>query len=135
MRRSRIADHLGPDFEGRPAQHQPYGVTRILQCRLGIGQVVWTPPAVREAAAVARREADTLTLADYAQTWIQHRDLKPRTRIAYTAALANHIDPALEDTPLGELSAPAVRAGPRNLVTTWVGCDATFCPIVTARSP
>jgi len=110
-------------------------VTRILQCRLGIGQVVWTPPAVREAAAVARREADTLTLADYAQTWIQHRDLKPRTRIAYTAALANHIDPALEDTPLGELSAPAVRAGPRNLVTTWVGCDATFCPIVTARSP
>ena len=109
-------------------------MTRILQCRLGIGQVVWTPPAVREAAAVARREADTLTLADYAQTWIKHSDLKPRTRIAYTAALANHIDPALEDTPLGELSAPAVRAGPRNLVTTWVGCDATFCPIVTARS-
>jgi hypothetical protein len=43
----------------------------------------WTPPAVREAAAVARREAETLTLADYAQTWIEHRDLKPRTRIAY----------------------------------------------------
>lgn len=73
-------------------------MTRILQCRLGIGQVVWTPPAVREAAAVARREADTLTLADDAQTWIKHRDLKPRTRIAYTAALANHIAPALEET-------------------------------------
>jgi hypothetical protein len=31
---------------------------------LRIGQVVRTPPAVREAAAIARREADTLTLAD-----------------------------------------------------------------------
>ena len=70
----------------------------------------WTPPAQREAAAHARREAETLTLAAYADTWIEHRDLKPRTADLYRALLANHIAPTLGDTSIGELTAPAVRA-------------------------
>jgi integrase len=70
----------------------------------------WTPPAAREAAEEARREAETLTLADYAQEWITHRDVKQRTREGYRALLANHIKPTLGDTPIGELTALNVRA-------------------------
>ena len=71
----------------------------------------WTPPAAREAAAEAARQAQELTLGEYADEWITHRDVKPRTREGYRALLANHIKPTLGDTPVGELSAPAVRAG------------------------
>ena len=66
---------------------------------------------------MARREAETLTLADYAQQWIAHRDLKPRTREGYRALLANHIAPALGELPIGELTAPTVRAWYAGLAT------------------
>jgi integrase len=77
----------------------------------------WTPPVEREAAAHAQREAQTLTLGEYADEWITHRDVKPRTREGYRALLANHIKPALGDTPVGEMTAPAVRAWYAGLAT------------------
>jgi integrase len=77
----------------------------------------WTPPAAREAAAEAAREAQELTLSEYADEWITHRDVKPRTREGYRALLANHIERTLGDTPVGELTAPAVRAWYAGLAT------------------
>jgi hypothetical protein len=35
----------------------------------------WKPPAAR----AAEHKAATITLADYADEWLEHRDLKPRT--------------------------------------------------------
>jgi hypothetical protein len=77
----------------------------------------WTPPAAREAAAEAARQAQELTLGEYADEWITHRDVKPRTREGYRALLTNHIKPTLGDTPIGELTAPAVRAWYAELAT------------------
>jgi integrase len=77
----------------------------------------WTPPADREAAAEAARQAHELTLGEYADEWITHRDVKPRTREGYRALLANHIKPTLGDTPIGELTAPEVRTWYAELAT------------------
>ncbi len=53
----------------------------------------------------------TTTLRAFADTWMEQRhDLRPRTRELYESELRLHILPALGDTPLAELSTPAVRA-------------------------
>lgn len=65
----------------------------------------WTPPAAR----AAEKTAKSTTLAEYARTWIEQRNVKPRTRLGYESLLANHIEPVLGRTPLRHLTAETVR--------------------------
>jgi integrase len=65
----------------------------------------WVAPSERVAAT----HAQAITLAEYAQTWVDQRTLKPRTRIGYQATLDNHILPMLGRVPLRNLSSETVR--------------------------
>jgi hypothetical protein len=47
----------------------------------------WTSPQKR----VAEVQAQHITLAEYADTWIRERNIKPRTRNGYEALWDNHI--------------------------------------------
>jgi integrase len=66
----------------------------------------WTPPAMRAAA----RKARSVTVGDYADRWLEHRDVKPRTRGHYAVIIADHIKPSIGRIPLRNLTAEAVRA-------------------------
>lgn len=65
----------------------------------------WTPPAMRATA----KRAKGVTLAEYADTWLTHRDLKSRTRTHYKALLEDHIKPKLGRTPLRTVTPETVR--------------------------
>jgi len=60
----------------------------------------WTPPLSRSAA----KRAKALTVTAYLSTWIEHRNIKPRTRAHYTAILARHISPTLGKVAVVDLS-------------------------------
>lgn len=66
----------------------------------------WTPPAARAAA----KKAHAITVAEYADRWIEHRDLKPRTKTHYEALLADHIKPKLGPVALKTVTPETVRA-------------------------
>ncbi len=53
--------------------------------------------------------AEVLTLREYAQTWLEHRTLKPRTREHYTQLLRSLILPTLGDVALTALTPTRVR--------------------------
>jgi integrase len=64
----------------------------------------WTPPEAQGPAALK------LTLAAYADQWLKHRDLKPRTREHYAKLLAQHITPPpLGPLPIASITADDVR--------------------------
>jgi hypothetical protein len=64
----------------------------------------WTSPKKRVAEAVAQH----VTLAEYAKTWINERNVKPRTRIGYEALWDNHIH-TFGKVPLVHLTAESIR--------------------------
>jgi integrase len=66
----------------------------------------WSPPA--ERFAEGRNKA--LTLADYADRWLEHRNLKARTMTHYRALLDEHISKKLGAIPIKNLTADAIRA-------------------------
>jgi integrase len=63
----------------------------------------WTSPEKRVAEVVAQH----ITLADYADTWIRERNVKPRTRIGYESLWDNHIAP-MGKVPLVHLTPESV---------------------------
>lgn len=63
----------------------------------------WTPPEADEAPV------PKLALAAYAETWLEHRDLKPRTREHYRELLDDKILPKLGPLPLASITADDVR--------------------------
>ena len=69
---------------------------------------VWEPPGAE--TVTPRRKT---TLADYAEIWLAHRDLKDRTREHYRKLLDSHILPAAPDglgaLPLASITADDVR--------------------------
>lgn len=65
----------------------------------------WIPPVER----AVQTKAKALTLADYAERWLEHRDVKPRTRIHYRALLDKHIIPGLGSVPLMAVTPEAIR--------------------------
>jgi integrase len=69
----------------------------------------WLSPAQRHAV-MYESLTSAVTLADYATEWIQHRPLKPRTRIHYSRILANHIAPELGSISISNLRAARVRS-------------------------
>lgn len=66
----------------------------------------WISPRSRQATKEA---SPTLTLATYAKRWIDHRDLKPRTREHYRSLLDRQILPDLGEVPLSGLTSEMVR--------------------------
>src|SRR5258708_36142793 len=74
------ASYIGPDL----ARHYGPGTyaksmdaeTWLGEERRLIDQGIWTPPKQR----AAQRKAHKVTLAEYAETWIEHRKIKPSTR-------------------------------------------------------
>jgi integrase len=65
----------------------------------------WTSPKERAATQVAQ----SLTLADYAKTWIEQRNVQERTRIGYEASFNNHIEPDLGPIALRSLTSEMIR--------------------------
>lgn len=49
------------------------------------------------------------TFGTYAQRWLQHRDLKPRTRTHYGILLDNQILPTFAERPLRAITSESVR--------------------------
>ncbi len=64
----------------------------------------WISPDERKTRAAVLGQ----TLGDYAQSWIQNRNLAPRTRKLYTDSLAHHIAPTLGEIGIGLLTADDV---------------------------
>lgn len=64
----------------------------------------WTPPGARRAAS-----RSAITFGQYADQWVQRRDLKPRTQDHYRSLLDRQILPAFTDVPLKALTSEAVR--------------------------
>src|SRR6516165_2914305 len=76
----------------------------------------WVAPNLR----IAEKKAKTVTLAEYAQTWIDQRHVKPRTRIGYQALHDRHIAPTLGRVPLTNLTPESVRGWFASLGTEHV---------------
>jgi len=99
--------------------------------RREIDREAWSPPGAPKAQAI--------TLRKYAETWLEHRTLKPRTREHYDQLLRNQILPTLGDVPLTSLTpsrvrtwhagldakAPTVRAHAYSLLRTILGTAVT----------
>jgi integrase len=64
----------------------------------------WTPPEANELAT------PKLTLTDYANKWLEQRDLKARTYEHYRKLLDDHILDALGHWPIASITADDVRA-------------------------
>lgn len=65
----------------------------------------WRSPTARTAS----RDAARVTLADYAETWLRQRPLKPRTVALYRDLLDRRILPVLGGTPVGKLAPALIR--------------------------
>ncbi|SBS75596.1 Phage integrase family protein [uncultured Mycobacterium sp.] len=74
----------------------------------------WTPPAQR----AAQKKAQGVTVASFAATWVEQRNLKPRTKAGYEAHVARLKESTLGPVPLGQLTPEAVR-------TWYAGFDKT----------
>ncbi|MDO3298786.1 tyrosine-type recombinase/integrase [Mycobacteroides abscessus subsp. massiliense] len=70
----------------------------------------WTPPEDRAAL----RAVAGVTLREYAEHWMRHRDLTPKTRSLYTRLLDTRILPALGDEILKGITPSKARAW-------WIG--------------
>ncbi len=65
----------------------------------------WVSPRKRKAEVIAQH----ITLAEYAETWIAERNVKPRTRIGYESLWENHIQKPLGRVALVHLTPESVR--------------------------
>jgi integrase len=67
----------------------------------------WLPPAAPKAAPVTVRE--------FAEAWLSHRDLEDRTRDHYAQLLRDHVFPRFGSTPVPSVSPAEVRTWHANL--------------------
>jgi integrase len=82
----------------------------------------WTPPAMRSAA----KKAKAITVADYIATWIEHRNIKPRTKAHYSDLLKRHINDTLGRVAVKNLTPEAVRA--------WHAATLTDKPVMRSHA-
>jgi integrase len=68
---------------------------------------IWTPPARR---AEIQEETPILTLDAYAASWLESRDLKPRTRFHYARILERLIKPSLGQVAIDTITPALVRS-------------------------
>jgi integrase len=74
----------------------------------------WVSPKRRTKEIVARH----ITFAEYGQTWIDQRNVKPRTRIGYQSLFDNHLTPTLGKVALVHLTPESIRAWHAGLGST-----------------
>jgi integrase len=103
------ASYVGPDMVRHKA-HRTYTSRMdaehwLADERRKIERDEWVPPAQR----VAENKAKAVTIAEYAKIWVQHRNLKPRTRSAYGDIIRLHFG-RVGKVPLRNLTSEAVRA-------------------------
>lgn len=77
--------------------------------RVAIAADRWAPPGAEAAQARAAKLA-VVEFGSYSDSWLQARDLKPRTRAHYRQLLDAYILPAFADVPIRHLTPTAVRA-------------------------
>lgn len=73
---------------------------------------LWLPPGATD------RPAARLTFGTYADTWLEHRDLKSRTREHYRTLLDNHLMPTFETMPIASITPDDVRGWHSNFGTS-----------------
>jgi integrase len=109
------ASYIGPDgkrhyapttFTLRTTAEGWLANERAFMERTAMSSEPWTSPKQR----AAQQQAESITLADYAPTWIEHRNVKPRTRIEYESLSESEILPDLGQIPLRSLTGDTVRA-------------------------
>lgn len=84
--------------------------THLAAVHTEISREKWVSPAVRKATALP-------VLAEYADTWLDDRTLKPRTRSHYRKLFTAHILPALGQHTLNLITPTVVRTWHANLST------------------
>jgi integrase len=109
------ASYIGPDrqrhyapttFTFKVGAEGWLGQERAFMERVAMTGETWTTPKQR----AAKTQAESLTLADYAKTWIEHRNVKPRTRNGYESLSESVIGPKLGDVPLRLLTPETIRS-------------------------
>ena len=120
------ASYVGPDLVRHTAPRtflaKGDGEAWLNRVDRSIGQGDWEPPS-RTAATV--RSAPT-TVGEYAEGWLDRRDLKDRTRSHYQALLRRQILPTFADVPLADVT-------PRQ-VAEWHHKLGTSTPTVRAHA-
>jgi integrase len=74
----------------------------------------WVSPKKRTKEIVAQH----VTFAEYGKTWIDQRNVKPRTRIGYQSLFDNHLTPTLGKVALVHLTPESIRAWHSGLGST-----------------
>lgn len=101
------ARYTGPDMKLHSAPHtfetRLDAEAWLTDERRMIVAADWTPPADRGAL-----RHDPIVFGTYARTWLNERDLKPRTRAHYSSLLRHQLVP-LDDSPLTGITPPQVR--------------------------
>lgn len=99
------ASYVGPDLVRHKApttyQTREDAEGWLYKQRGAVSGDDWTPPAARKQAAV--------TFTDYADPWLEMRDLTPRTRALYTSLLRTHITPSFGDMAVTTITPIHVR--------------------------
>jgi integrase len=93
--------HTGPSTYDAKVDAQAW----LVDERRLIAAGVWTPPKAR-----AEKRLHAETFATYAGIWLEHRDLRPRTRAHYRSLLERHINPTFGQEPLAAITPSRVRA-------------------------
>lgn len=108
------ASYLGPDgqrhyapvtFDDKMDAEQWLAKERNLIKDSVLNGETWRSPAERAEVNKVERE----TLGEYAARWIEQRNLKPRTRIEYTAYLEKFIAPKLGNIAVSGLTPQTIR--------------------------
>jgi integrase len=103
------ASYIGPDllrhYGPGTYEHRMDAEYWLSAERRLIDQGLWTSPKLR----AAQRKAKKLTFGEYADRWIEHRNIKPSTRTEYTRLMAGPLAP-LAPVELRDISAETVRS-------------------------
>jgi integrase len=104
------ASYVGPDLvrHNAPATFSAKMDAEgwLVNERRAVERDEWIAPKLR----VAKKKARAVTLSEYAAAWIEHRNIKPRTRAMYEDLLRLHIEKPLGRLPLKNITPEAIRA-------------------------
>jgi integrase len=104
------ASYIGPDLvrHNAPATFSAKMDAEgwLVNERRAVERDEWIAPKLR----VAEKKAKAITLSEYATAWIEHRNIKPRTRSMYEDLLRLHIKKPLGRLPLKNITPEAIRA-------------------------
>ncbi|MCH5644362.1 site-specific integrase [Gordonia sp. ABSL49_1] len=113
------ASYVGPDLVRHTAPttytHRIDAEGWLSNERRKIEMDVWEPPALARERAKAR----IITLAEYADRWVDERQLKPRTRSGYKDLLRLHIKPTLGNVAMKNILAGTIRSWHSGLGTEY----------------